>query len=99
MAAGVAAGGAAGAVAAQQAVAEAIKASGALVRVLPRVFLWVLSKTPAPLVVMARSGILTTKYRYVTAYKGLVFFTDASAPLELPKDVELVVATKVLVPP
>ena len=87
------------AVAAQAAaIANAIKASGAIVQVDPDDFLVILSKTSKSLVVMAEGGFLKTNYQYLTGYKGLIFYTKSPAPLQTPGDVELVVAKKIWIP-
>jgi len=83
MAAGAAAGGAAAAAAA---IAQAIRASGVLVRVEPREFEAIVGRTKAPLVVTATGGLFTTNYQYLTSYKGLAFFTYSEAPVPLPGD-------------
>ena len=90
--------GGAAAAARADAIAQAIKASGAIVRVEPNDFLVILSKTNKPLVVMAEGGFLKTNYQYLTAYKGLTFFTKSSTPLQLPGDIELVVSKKIWIP-
>ncbi len=66
-----------GAVAAagETAMAEAIKASGAIVSVEPGDFEVILGKVEAPLVVIAQGGVFKTKYHYLTPYKGLIFYT------------------------
>jgi hypothetical protein len=58
--------GAAGAAAAA-AVAQAIKASGVLVRVEPTEFLRVLQRQQEPLVVHATGGFFSTYYQYLTS--------------------------------
>ena len=75
-----------GAVAAagEAAIADAIKASGAIVSVEPDDFEAILGKTESPLVVRAQGGVFTTKYYYLTAYKGLIFHTRTQTPLMLP---------------
>ncbi len=92
--------GAGGAAAAARAaaIAQAIKASGAIVRVEPDDFMMILSKTREPLVVMAKGGFLKTNYQYLTAYKGLVFFTKSPAPLMLPGSAEVVAARQIWIP-
>ena len=92
--------GAGGAAAAARAaaIAKAIKASGAIVQVEPDDFLIILSKTTKPLVVLAEGGFLKTNYQYLTGYKGLVFSVKSPAPLQLPGDIELVVAKKIWIP-
>jgi len=92
--------GAGGAAAAARAaaIAKAIKASGAIVQMEPSDFLVILSKTSKPLVVLAEGGFLKTSYQYLTGYKGLIFFTKSPAPLQLPGDIELVMAKKIWIP-
>ena len=93
---GAAAGGAAAAAAA--AIAQAIKASGAIVRVEPEDFLEILSKSESPLVVTAKGGFIGTNHHYLSSYKGLAFFTKSDDPLHLPSDAELIVARKIWIP-
>jgi hypothetical protein len=88
-----------GAAAAQAAaIAQAIKASGVLVRVEPRDFLAIVRRQPAALVVHATGGFFSTNYQYLMGYKGLAFFTKAPAPLPLPADTELVLANQIWIP-
>jgi hypothetical protein len=92
-------GGAAAAAAARAAaIAQAIKASGAIVSVNPDNFLYIMSKSSRPLVVTATGGVFKTNYQYLTAYKGLVFYSKSPAPLLLPGDVELIAANKIWIP-
>ena len=98
--AGVAgAGGVGGAAAAAAAFANAIKASGAIVRVAPEDFQAILDRQPeAPLVVEAQGGFFRTNYQYMTAYKGFVFLTKSGVQLALPEDCEIVIADKIWTP-
>lgn len=80
------------------AIAKAIKASGAIVRVDAKDFMSILSKTKAPLVVASLGGVFKKNYQYLTAYKGLVFFTKSEAPLRLPSDTEIINADKIWIP-
>jgi len=89
-------GGAAAAAAA--AIAQAIKASGSIVKVHPVDFLAVLKRQEKPLVVRAVGGFFSTSYQYLMSYKGLAFFTKAPEPLSLPGDTELVEAEKIWIP-
>ncbi len=89
---------AAGAGAAAAAIAQAIKASGAIVRVEPHDFDALLARTEEPLVVCAEGGFLSTNYQYLTAYKGLIFFTKAAEPLRLPQNVEIIRAKRIWIP-
>ena len=83
--------------AAGAAIANALKASGAIVSVEPQQFLTILERTEKPLVVHSPSGLLT-KYKYLTSYKGLIFFTKSKDPLLIPASVEMVAAKKIWVP-
>ena len=91
--AGAGAGAAAGAAAA--AVAQAIKASGAIVRIYPQDFLAILSRNTGGLVVQSHGGILSSKFQYLTSYKGLVFYTESQTMLPLPNGIELIAADKI----
>lgn len=90
----------AGALAASGAAAavEAIKASGAIVRVGPEDFLYLLSQARDPLVVMSQGGFLRRYWHYLFGYKGLVFYARSSDELSLPPGVELVYAKKIWIP-
>jgi len=90
--------GAAGGAAAAAAIAQAIKASGAIVSMEPQDFMSILSKMNKPLVVVAEGGFLKKNYQYLTGYKGLAFFTKTDSPLLLPGDVELIAAKKIWIP-
>ena len=89
---------AAGAAAAAAAIANAIKASGVVVRVATNDFQTILRKVEKPLVIYAEGGIFTTNYQYLVSYKGFVFFTKSPEPLVLPAVVEIVVAKKIWLP-
>jgi hypothetical protein len=80
------------------AIAQAIKASGAIVRVEPEAFIKLVSRVDKPLVVTAFGGVFKRHYRYLTAYKGLVFFTKAPAPLMLPGGAEVIAAGEIWIP-
>jgi hypothetical protein len=80
------------------AMANAVKASGAIVRVSPADFALILAKTSAPLVVHATTRFFTITHKYLTAYKGLVFFTKSPEPLMLSGGAEVVEAGKIWVP-
>lgn len=78
--------------------ANAIKASGAVVRVEAPDFETILRKVEAPLVVRAEGGVFSRKYHYLTSYKGLIFYTRTQTPLLLPPKVELITARKIWIP-
>lgn len=80
------------------AIANAIKASGAIVRIEPEGFLKMVARVNSPLVVMAKGGWLQKGYQYLTSYKGLIFFAKSPEPLSLGPNVELVTAKTIWVP-
>lgn len=90
--------GASGAAAAAAAIAQAIGASGVIVRVEPDDFLAILQRQEEPLVVHATGGFLSTNYQYLTSYKGLAFFSKSNMPMSLPAGTELVYAKKIWIP-
>ena len=79
-------------------IGEAIKASGAIVRVEPDVFEEIVYRQEEPLVVTTTGGFLTTKYRYLCNYKGLTFYTKSAAELRLPPQSQVIAAKKIWVP-
>ena len=87
-----------GAAAAAAAMAQAIKASGAIVRVEPVDFLRILGRQPEPLVVQATGGFFSTSYQYLSSYKGLAFYAMSPDRLALPRGCEIVEAQKIWIP-
>jgi len=87
-----------GAIAAAAAIAQAIKASGAIVRVESRDFAAILNKATNPLVICTQGGFFSTKYQYLTSYKGLVFYTKSKSQLRLPTGAEIVQSKKIWIP-
>ena len=96
MSAGASTAAAAGAAAAAS--AQAIKASGAIVNMEPKEFLWILQRMQGPLVIHAVGGFFSTNYQYLTSYKGLAFFTKSPNQLDLPSGCELVLAKRIWIP-
>ncbi len=88
----------AGAAAAAAAIAQAIKASGVLVRVSPVDFQKILRKVEQPLVIYAKGGFFTTNHQYLTSYKGFAFFTKSTTEIILPPGTEIIVANKIWIP-
>jgi len=80
------------------AIANAIKASGVVVRLEPPEWFKVLKRTDNPLVVIARGGMFRRKYQYLTTYRGLAFYTTSEQPLVLPGRTELINAKSLSVP-
>jgi hypothetical protein len=90
--------GAAGAAGAAAAMAQAIKASGVIIRVLPEDFLNILRRQQEPLVVQATAGFFSTKYLYLTSYKGLAFFAESPTMLPMPANCEIIQSQKIWIP-
>jgi hypothetical protein len=90
--------GAEAAVIAAQMIANAVKASGALVKIEPAEFLKILKKVQNPLVIYAEGGMISTNHQYLVSYKGFAFYTKADDPIELPRSAEVVVAEKIWIP-
>jgi len=89
----------AGGAAAAAVVANATKASGAIVKLEPMEFIKILNRADKPLVVYAYSKIFfSVKHRYLTSYKGLFFYTSSSSPLAIPGRIETVVAKNIWIP-
>jgi hypothetical protein len=80
------------------AIANAIKASGSIVRVEPQMFAELLRKVERPLIVYAQGGLFFGKHQYLTSYKGLTFFAKSSQQIDLPRGVEVIVAKKIWTP-
>lgn len=89
----------AGAVAAQQAIANAIKASGAIVRIEPVVFMDLLARVEEPLVIECFQRVLfSNSHTYLMSYRGFVFYAKSSIPLSIPDWCEVIRASKVWTP-
>ena len=80
------------------AVANAIKASGALIRLQPGEWMTILKKMDAPLVVVAQGGVFRKHFRYLTSYKGFVFWTQSHEQIVLPSRTEVISAKSVSMP-
>ncbi len=84
--------------AAAAAIANAIKASGSIVRVEPQAFADILRRVEKPMVVYAQGGFFSGKHQYLTSYKGLTFYAKAAEQIDLPRGVEVIVAQKIWMP-
>ena len=76
------------------ALANAIKAQGVIVEVSPNDFDAILRQTEKPLVVHAESKIIRVTHKYLTSYRGMVFYTRLKEPLQFSRPVEMVEAKK-----
>ena len=90
--------GAAGAAAGAAAVANAIKASGAIVRIEPDEFRKLLDQNPEGLVVHALAGLFSSRHKYLMGYRGLVFYASAGEPISLPGRCQVIEAKKIWTP-
>jgi hypothetical protein len=96
---GAIAGGASiGPAAAAAAIANAIRASGVIVRVESADFETILKKAENPLVVCATGGFFSTNYQYLMGYRGLAFYCKSATQLTLPTSVETIWAKKIWIP-
>ena len=86
------------AAAAAAAIAQAIKASGAIVSVDPQTFEWLVARIEGPLVVRSRSKFFGERHHYLTGYKGLVFYTKAKDQLRFPGKTEFIEAKSIWIP-
>ncbi len=80
------------------AIANAIKASGVVVRVEAEDFANILQKIERPLIVYSQGGVFSTNHKYLTSYKGLAFFTKSREQLDLPRGAEVIIANKIWAP-
>ena len=87
-----------GAAAAAAAIAQATKASGAIVKMTPDNFMKIINKMDDGLVVVAEGGVFRKNYQYLTSYKGLFFFTKSPEPLSISSRVEMVASAKIWIP-
>ena len=87
-----------GAAAAAAIIANAIKASGTLVRVEPETFVGLVRRSEKPLIIYSQSGLFTKNHQYLISYKGFAFFTRSREQIDLPRSVEVIVADKIWIP-
>jgi len=87
-----------GAAAAQAIIAEANKASGAIVRVEPDAFCSTVDRCEKPLIIARESRFIKTSYQYLTSYRGFIFFTRSSEPLLFKSTAEMVKTTRIWIP-
>lgn len=89
--------GATGAAAAAASIAQAVKASGAIVKMKPAQFQRLLDTGKVALVVTSVRGRLQ-KTSYLMNYGGLFFYTISKESLRLPESAEVVIAEKIWIP-
>lgn len=84
--------------AAAAAIAQAMKATGAIVRLEPEEFSKLVNRLETPAVVQGIGGIFSKKYQYLSTYKGLFIFTESKTPVQLPYKTEIIQAKNIWVP-
>ena len=87
-----------GAAAMAATIANAVKASGAIVNVEQQEFVKILGMTKDPLVVMAKKKFLSTSYQYLLPYKGFVFFTETTEHILEVNSAQVISANKIWIP-
>ena len=87
-----------GASAAAAVIANAIKASGTIVRVEPDTFVGLLRRVEKPLIIYYQGGLFKKNHQYLTSYKGFAFYTKTSSQLDLPRSVEVIIAEGIWIP-
>jgi len=80
------------------AIANAIKASGVLIRLESEDFNNIMQRNLGGLVVYAIGGVFSKNHQYLTSYKGLTFYTKTTEPVILPSKCEIVHAKRIWIP-
>ncbi len=94
-----AAGGAAGAAAAAGAiVAQAIKASGAIIEVEAEDFQSLVNREEKPLIVVSRGGMFRKYNQYLAGCRGMFFYTRSKELLRFKGGTQVVQAKKIWIP-
>jgi hypothetical protein len=68
---------------------------GTGVRIRCEDFMAIVSKSEDALVIVTTEGFFTKIYKYVTAYKGFVFFTESLNRLEFASNIEIIHAQSI----
>jgi hypothetical protein len=87
-----------GGAAAAAAIANAIKASGAIVRLKEEDFIKVISRTENPVIIVSKGGFMKKDFDYLTAYKGFIFHVRTKNEMNLPGDSEIISAKQIWIP-
>lgn len=90
--------GAGGAAAAQAAIQNAIKASGAIVRIEANDFKNLIAKMDSGLVIEKQGGSFLSSYKYSTSYKGFIFYCRSKEQIVVPAKLEKINARAMWVP-
>jgi hypothetical protein len=77
---------------------QAVKASGVIVRLEPQEFGQLLRRIERPLIVTATGFWGHSRHQYLTAYRGLAFYTRGREPVALPAGAEIIASKRLWVP-
>ncbi len=78
---------------------DAVMASGAIIKVDSAIFLEIIAKVEIPLIVHSmEKAFFHEMHKYLTSYKGLLFYTESKNPILLPNEIELLKAERVWIP-
>lgn len=77
---------------------EAVKASGAIVRLEPPAFERLVGDIPEPLVVRRHATFMGERWEYLVGHKGLVFYAKSKTPVLLPGRAEIIDAKTIWIP-
>ena len=84
--------------AAAAAIANAMKASGAIVQLESGEFLKLISREKGAPVVCATGGLFSPKFQYLSVYKGLFIYCKTRTELRLPADIERINSRRIWIP-
>ena len=80
------------------AIANAIKASGAIVRLKEEDFIKMISRADNPVILVAKGGFMKKEFDYLSAYKGFILYVRTKKELNLPGDSEIISAQQIWIP-
>jgi len=80
------------------AIAQAIKASGAIIKMDPAEFDKILWTEEKPIVVTASGGVFSKHYKYLTNHRGFFFYTKTNKPIRLDSKVDVIAAKDIWIP-
>jgi hypothetical protein len=78
--------------------AQAVRATGGLVRVDPADFQTLVNRIENPLVVVKEGGLFSPSIKYLTSYRGFILYTQSRQALHLPGRCEVLQASSVWLP-
>lgn len=77
---------------------RAVKSFGILVKLSHNDFLALVEKDANALILKTRSKMWFFGYRYLISYKGFAFYTNSTLELKLPKDREIMLIDRIVIP-